>query len=86
MDRRREQPWRRNMGGFQAGDIVAFKLDDGDQPGLAKARVVRPTRFLVTGQAYLIEILGLIRPSPWRRAPRVGSKREVVERHLAAAP
>ena len=71
---------------FSPGDIVEFNFDDGKPPGLAKARVVKATRKYITGQLYRIEILEIIRPSSWTppiRSPRIGSKREVVERHLS---
>lgn len=74
------------MASFQSGDILAFNFDDGEPPGLARIRIVKPTRLFVTGQLYQIEIIGIIRPSSWKKPPRLGSKREVVEGRLSTIP
>lgn len=72
-----------NMSKYRSGDIVGYRFDDVATPGVAKARVVKPTSIFPTGQLYRIEVIEIIRPSSvGTRAPRPGTKREVVEKHL----
>lgn len=68
---------------YQAGDVVAYRLEDIPNPGLVKARIVKPTRMFVTGQLYRIEYLEPIRPSRvGTKPPKPGKTAEVVEKLL----
>ncbi len=67
-----------------------FKLDDGDNPGWAKVKVLQK---LDTAQAraikavtgydlYRVEVLGVEKPSTFASNPKPGKKLSVSEKHL----
>jgi hypothetical protein len=71
------------------GSTALFKLDDTDDPGLARVRILSEDTelaHLLPWKVWKVEVLEVVRPSTARMKSQVkiGSRKKVAEKHLIA--
>lgn len=64
---------------LSVGQTARFRLDDTDNPGWAKVRILKQVKGVVGLPTYEVEVLEVIKPS-CARTPRRGSKLTVAAR------
>jgi hypothetical protein len=77
------------MAEITIGATALFKLDDTDDPGLARVRILSEDTQLahvLPWKVWKVEVLEVVKPSTARMKSQVkiGTRKEVAEKHLIA--